>query len=91
MFEPTATQFEREGKGYILASIGAQSGNIPYTAYSASKSYMEANPEIIQKFTNAIYKGQQFVAQNDAADIAPLLAPYFEDLSTEDLTTIELT
>lgn len=88
LFEPTATQFEREGKGYILASIGAQSGNIPYTAYSASKSYMEANPEIIQKFTNAIYKGQQFVAQNDAADIAPLLAPYFEDLSTEDLTTI---
>lgn len=88
LFEPTATQFEREGKGYILASIGAQSGNIPYTAYSASKSYMEANPEIIQKFTNAIYKGQQFVAQNDAADIAPLLAPYFEDLSIEDLTII---
>lgn len=88
LFEPTATQFEREGKGYILASIGAQSGNIPYTAYSASKSYMEANPEIIQKFTNAIYKGQQFVAQNDAADIAPLLAPYFEDLSREDLTII---
>lgn len=88
LFEPTATQFEREGKGYILTSIGQESGNIPYTAYSASKSYLEANPEVIQKFTNAIYKGQQFVEQNDAADIAPLLQPYFEDISLEDLATV---
>ena len=75
LFEPTATQFEREGKGYILTSIGEHSGNIPYTAYSAAKSYLESDPETIQKFTNAIYKGQQFVAQNEAADIAPLLQP----------------
>lgn len=88
LFEPTATQFEREGKGYILTSIGQESGNIPYTAYSAAKSYMEENPETIQKFTNAIYKGQQFVAQNDAADIAPLLQPYFEDISLEDLIVV---
>lgn len=88
LFEPTATQFEREGKGYILASVGAHSGNIPYTAYSATKSYIGANPETIQKFTNAIYKGQQFVAQNDAAHIAPLLQPYFEDISLEDLTIV---
>ena len=86
--EPTATQFEREGKGYILTAIGAHSGNIPFTAYSATKSYMEANPEIIQKFPNAIYKGQQFVANNSAEDIAPLLRPYFEDISPEDMVTI---
>ena len=88
LFEPTATQFEREGKGYILTAIGAHSGNIPFTAYSATKSYMEANPEIIQKFTNAVYKGQQFVANNSAEDIAPLLLPYFEDISPEDMVTI---
>lgn len=88
LFEPTATQFEREGKGYILTSIGEHSGNIPYTAYSAAKSYLESDPETIQKFTNAIYKGQQFVAQNEAADIAPLLQPYFEDISIEDLTVV---
>lgn len=88
LFEPTATQFEREGKGYILTAIGAHSGNIPFTAYSATKSYMETNPEIIQKFTNAVYKGQQFVANNSAEDIAPLLQPYFEDISPEDMVTI---
>ncbi len=88
LFEPTATQFEREGKGYILTAIGAHSGNIPFTAYSATKSYMDANPDVIQKFTNAVYKGQQFVAQNSAEDIAPLLQPYFEDISLEDMVTL---
>lgn len=88
LFEPTATQFEREGKGHIVASIGEYSGNIPYTAYSAAKSYLENEPETIQKFTNAIYKGQQFVAQNEAADIAPLLQPYFADISLEDLILV---
>lgn len=88
LFEPTATQFERENKGYILAAIGEYSGNVPFTAYSATKSYMENNTELIQKFTNAIYKGQQFVAQNSAEDIAPLLQPYFEDITREDLTTV---
>lgn len=88
LFEPAATQFEREGKGYILTAIGAHSGNIPFTAYSATKSYMEANPDVIQKFTNAVYKGQLFVAQNSAEDIAPLLQPYFEDISLEDMVTV---
>ena len=88
LFEPTATQFEREGKGYILTAIGSHSGNIPFTAYSATKSYIEANPEVIQKFTNAIYKGQQFVARNSAEEIAPLLQPYFEDISLEDMITV---
>ena len=88
LFEPTATQFEKEGKGYILTAIGAHSGNIPFTAYSATKSYMEANPDVIQRFTNAVYKGQQFVANNSAEDIAPLLQPYFEDISQEDMITV---
>lgn len=88
LFEPTATQFEREGKGYILAAIGEYSGNVPYTAYSATKSYLTEQADVVQKFTNAIYKGQQFVAQNEAADIAPLLQPYFEDLSVEELTVV---
>lgn len=88
LFEPTATQLEREGKAYIVTSIGEHSGNIPFTAYAASKSYLETNPETIQKFTNAIYKGQQFVANSDAADIAALLQPYFEDIAIEDLTIV---
>ena len=88
LFEPTATQFEREGKGYILASIGAQSGNIPYTAYSASKSYMEANPEIIQKFTNALQKGMDYVQSHTPEEIAEVIAPQFKETDLDTITTI---
>ena len=59
LFEPTASMTEKAGKGYVVASVGEASGEIPYTAYFAKKSYMEKNPEIIQGFTNAIYKGQK--------------------------------
>jgi NitT/TauT family transport system substrate-binding protein len=56
-FEPFATGLEEEGNGYVVASLGKDSGYVPYTAYCARKSYIEQNPEIIQKFTNAIQKG----------------------------------
>ena len=88
LFEPTATQFEKEGKGYILTAIGAHCGNIPFTAYSAAQSYIDANPDVIQRFTNAVYKGQQYVASHSAEEIAPLVQPYFEDISLEDMVTV---
>ena len=88
LFEPTATQFEKEGKGYILTAIGAHCGNIPFTAYSAAQSYIDANPDVIQRFTNAVYKGQQYVATHSAEEIAPLVQPYFEDLALEDMVTV---
>lgn len=88
LFEPTATAIEQEGRGYIITAIGQHSGDIPYTAYSASKSYLETHPEIIQQFTNAIYKGQLFVQSNDAATIAEIVHPHFEDISLEDLITV---
>lgn len=56
-FEPFATGLEMDGSGYVVASLGTESGYVPYTAYCAKKSYMEKNPEIIQKFTNAIQMG----------------------------------
>ena len=88
LFEPTATQFEKEGKGYILTAIGAHCGNIPFTAYSAAQSYIDANPDVIQRFTNAVYKGQQYVATHSAEEIAPLVQPYFEDISLEDMVIV---
>lgn len=88
LFEPTASALEKEGKGYIVASIGEQSGSIPYTAYSAAKSYMETNSEVIQHFTNAIYKGQQYVQLHSAAEIAEAIHPYFTDLELADLTVV---
>ena len=56
-FEPFATSLELEGNGYVVASLGTDSGYVPYTAYSAKKSYLESHPEVIQKFTNAIQIG----------------------------------
>lgn len=55
-FEPSATALEMEGKGYVVASLGTDSGYVPYTAYSAKKSYLDKHPEIIQSFTNALQK-----------------------------------
>ena len=60
-FEPFATALELEGNGHVAASLGESSGYVPYTAYCAKKSYIEKNPEIIQKFTNAIQKGLEYV------------------------------
>ncbi len=88
LFEPVATSLEKAGEGYIVASIGEESGEIPYTTYCALNGYINAHPDIIQKFTNAIYKGQQFVMNHSAEEIAPIIAPQFKELSQEDLITV---
>ncbi len=87
LFEPTASATEAAGKGYIVASVGEASGEIPYTAYFAKKSYMEQNPEIIQGFTNAIYKGEQWVKNHTASEIAEVIKGFFPDTDSEMLTT----
>ncbi|WP_032121183.1 ABC transporter substrate-binding protein [Clostridium amazonitimonense] len=88
LFEPAATAVEKDGKGYILSSIGEVSGEIPYTAYSATNTYIDKNPEVIQKFTNAIYKGQLYVQNHSAEDIAKSIAPFFTDIKMEDLIVV---
>jgi NitT/TauT family transport system substrate-binding protein len=88
LFEPTASMLEAAGKGYIVASIGEQSGEIPYTAYFAKKSYIEKNPELVNRFTRAIYKGQKWVASHSASEIAKLITPSFPDTDAKLLTTV---
>ena len=79
LFEPTATQIELSGKGHVVASVGDYAGEIPYTAYFAKKSYIENNQDIIQKFTDAIYKGQQYVESHSSQEIAELIQGFFPD------------
>lgn len=88
LFEPVAATLEKEGKGYVVASIGEEGGYIPYTGYSATKSYMEKNPEIIQKFTNAIYKGMVWVQEHSSEEIAEAVLPQFPDTDKEVLVTL---
>ena len=83
LFEPTATEVELAGKGYILCSIGEESGEIPYTAYFATQSYMEANPEVIQGFTNAIARAQRWIAEHSDREVAEAIADQFPDTSID--------
>lgn len=85
-FEPTASMLQQEGKGYIVASVGEAAGDIPYTAYFAKKSYIEENSDLIQRFTNAVYKGQQWVATHTDAEVAEAVAEFFPDTSLDLLT-----
>ena len=86
LFEPTASQVEKEGYGYVVTSVGALGGEVPYTAYNARKSFIENNPELIQSFTNAINKGLKFVNENDAETVAKAIHEFFPDDSLEDVT-----
>ena len=77
LFEPTATMLENDGGGNIVASVGESAGNIAYTCFYTTKSYMDENPEVLQKFTNAIYKGQQWVKEHTSDEIAESIVSYF--------------
>ncbi len=88
LFEPTATELQNAGKGYIVTSIGQDSGEIPYTAFFASQSYIRNNADTVQRFTNAIAKGQQFVLTAPAAEVAAAIHAQFPDTELSVLTTV---
>lgn len=87
LFEPTASMTEAAGKGYVVASVGEASGEIPYTAYFAKKSYIEQNEKTIQGFTNAIYKGEKWVKEHSSKEIAEVIKDFFPDTDVEMLAT----
>lgn len=79
LFEPTASMIEAENKGYILTSVGEESGDIPYTAYCAKSSYIKDNEDLIERFTKALYKGLKWVEENDSLEVAKVIAEHFPD------------
>ena len=83
LFEPTASQLVQEGKGYIVSSIGQASGEIPYTAFMAKKSYIDKNGDKLEKFLNCIYKATQYVMNTDNDIVAKVLAPQFAGTSEQ--------
>ena len=87
-FEPHATALEAKGDGYVVASLGEDSGYVPYTAFSAKKGYIEAHPDVIQSFTNALQKGMDYVKSHTPEEIAAAIQPQFEETDKETITTI---
>lgn len=87
-FEPHATSLEAKGDGYVVASLGEDSGYVPYTAFSAKKSFIEAHPDVIQSFTNALHKGMDYVNSHSPEDIAKVISPQFEETPVETITAI---
>lgn len=87
-FEPAATTLEQQNAGYVVASLGVDSGYVPYTAYSAKSSYMKGNPDVIQSFTNALQKGMDYVQTHTPEEIAEVIAPQFKENDLETITAI---
>ena len=85
LFEPNASQLEKQGYGYIVASVGELGGVVPYTAFNAKKSYIEKNPDVIESFTIAIQKGLDYTFSHSDEELAKLIADYFPDTSYNDL------
>lgn len=88
LFEPVAATLEKEGKGYVVASIGKEGGYIPYTCYCTTKSILDKDPELVQKFTNAIYKGMIWVQNHSTEEIAKAVKPQFPDTDDEVLIAL---
>lgn len=87
-FEPGATSLESEAAGYVVASLGEDSGYVPYTAFSAKQSFIDENPDIIQGFTNALQKGMDCVQAHTPEEIAAIIEPQFPETDLETITTI---
>ena len=87
-FEPGATSLESEGKGYVVASLGEDSGYVPYTAFSAKQSFIDEHPDLIQGFTNALQKGMDYVQAHTPEEIAAVIEPQFPETDLETITTI---
>ena len=87
-FEPHATSLETKGDGYVVASLGEDSGYVPYTAFSARKSYIEKNPDVIESFTRALQKGMDYVQTHSPEEIADVIKPQFEETDASTIETI---
>ncbi len=88
LFEPTASLFEQEGKGYIMAAVGQESGEVPYTAFMATKSYIKSNPKVVKSFLKAVYRGQQWVQKASDKELAEAIVEFFPDTSVETLMLV---
>ena len=88
LFEPNALEVEQQGYGYVVASVGDLGGVVPYTSYSARKSYINENKDLIENFTKAIQKGLDYVHNHSDKEVAETILNQFPDTSLNDLEEV---
>lgn len=88
LFEPTATEVEQAGQGVILCSIGTESGEVPYTAYFASQSYLESHPDIIEAFCRALHRAMDFITAHTDREVAQAMLAQFPDTDLDVLEKV---
>ena len=88
LFEPTATEFERAGKGYIVANVGLASGEVPYTVYLVSQTMLQQDAAFVESFLRAVYRAQRWIATASAREVAEAMEPFFPDASIESLMIV---
>ena len=88
LFEPTATEFEQAGKGFVVANIGLESGEVPYTCYFVAPEMRNENPALVEAFLRAIYRAQQWIRAASDAEVATAMQPFFPDTSLESLAIV---
>ncbi|MCL2416289.1 MAG: ABC transporter substrate-binding protein [Defluviitaleaceae bacterium] len=87
-FDPSALEIEKSGAGFVVAGLANYTDPIPYTVYMANGSFISENPELIQRFTNAVYRGQCWINESTSEDIARVISPFFPHSDIEDLAFI---
>lgn len=88
LFEPTATEFERAGKGYIVANVGLASGEVPYTVYLVSQTMLQQDAAFVESFLRAVYRAQRWIATASDREVAEAMEPFFPDASIESLMIV---
>ncbi len=88
LFEPTASEFAKLGKGYIVAAVGLESGEVPYTAFMVRQETIKDDADFVAAFVRALYKAQQWVWAATDAEVAEAMAPFFPDSSAETLAAV---
>jgi NitT/TauT family transport system substrate-binding protein len=81
MFDPVAYEYEAAGKGYVVASVGEASGEVPYTCFMAKESWLNKNKIVAEGFLRAVTKAVKYVNETPSQTVAPYLAPYFEGIA----------
>ncbi len=87
VFEPTASEYEKEGKWHIVASVGEGAGEIPYTSFIALDSYIKNNEDIIKNFLKALKKAFEYIDSHTEYQVAESIVKQFPSTTISSIET----